>query len=533
LLQRFISRQLAKKRGKGGRPLFPLVFPDDDVLLASTARARQSDPSAAAAVAAQMVAQQTLLDKTKEAVNAFGLVFDSAPPLPRPLPGGAGQFDRITIQGTLHLAAVTAPLPEQGEKAVAGLPTALRTRLLKALLGLYRKSHQMADAHALISSRNDSQVSTVQIGCLLLGTAITIILIEAPDWRVSTLAAAVGAAVISAATSFTKLIGFETKVAQHRMASAAFRDCANDVERLFSALATSANDSARDQQGANAAAGEAAGAAAGAATAAAATVASRAVAEAPSDAQLPPRSAGVCEHATPLTVDGTRGNSATGQDAAAVPGAAPASAAGTIGAPALSDRSARAALCVPGFTITPVATAETRLDTQMRLQTWLRKAGEYRMAHSTVATACAERGSLAAFAQLLASNAVSIMLLLGPDLAAVAAVASALISAFAGFVRFFDFNSRAASHSQASRTFAAIERDLMMMITTGSAAEQRSAFDSIGDRFSLAEANAPDLPDDVTDDKDDDTDELLYPNITPAARRLEVQHIAEAVVATA
>lgn len=130
----------------------------------------------------------------------------------------------------------------------------------------------------------------------------------------------------------------------------------------------------------------------------------------------------------------------------------------------------------------------SKVSTQLKLQSYYRKAVEYRIANSLEASAMKFRRDIITSLVIIMSTAVSVLLLYPTTelLVTIGALISALVSALSAFSSFMEYSTLFEKHSGSVAVFANLQRTILNLLHTGTEKEQQMGFVDIAEEFAYA-----------------------------------------------
>lgn len=159
---------------------------------------------------------------------------------------------------------------------------------------------------------------------------------------------------------------------------------------------------------------------------------------------------------------------------------------------------------------------KSSLDPQLKLQSYFRKAFEYRMINALEATELKVYSDILTALTLILASVISVLLLAGDSSEAVdaAGILSALISLITGYLSYMGFNERLERHNQSVAAFASVQRDIytVLMIENDKGISDELA--KLTAAFNEARLNMPLIPAHKVTKYRDEQDRSLFPDIT-------------------
>jgi hypothetical protein len=156
------------------------------------------------------------------------------------------------------------------------------------------------------------------------------------------------------------------------------------------------------------------------------------------------------------------------------------------------------------------------LDPQLKLQTYFRKAFEYRMINAMEATELKTYSDVLTALTLILSSVISVLLLAGEssDTVKGAAILSTLIGLITGYLSYMGFNERLERHNQSVAAFASVQRSIYNVLMVEN---DMGIFDNLKPltySFNEARLGMPLIPTHKMAQYRDNQDRSLFPNIT-------------------
>jgi hypothetical protein len=164
-----------------------------------------------------------------------------------------------------------------------------------------------------------------------------------------------------------------------------------------------------------------------------------------------------------------------------------------------------------------------KLDPQIKLQMYYRKAFEYRMANAFEAEDMNNKANLLTFITLILSSTTSILLLAGssPNVIQAGAVLAALITFCTGLSSYMGYSRRYEAHCISVSDFSRIQRELANLIQTESNETIAREFESIATKFNEARTRMPLLYPDYIEAYRDENGKRIFKRIIDAALQKE------------
>ena len=163
--------------------------------------------------------QQSLVKFIEDVELEFTAAYDTAPPLPRPVPKGYKLIRLLCIIENAREAAPMKPLEE--------LKT-ITERRVQRLATYYVRASELSHCHAQLAAKKTLTNKSLQLACLGATTAVSIILKSGAglDPDLLLVLSGIVVTVVGAITSWTKYADYEDKAQRHTLASDAFAQLA-------------------------------------------------------------------------------------------------------------------------------------------------------------------------------------------------------------------------------------------------------------------------------------------------------------------
>jgi hypothetical protein len=157
----------------------------------------------------------------------------------------------------------------------------------------------------------------------------------------------------------------------------------------------------------------------------------------------------------------------------------------------------------------------SHLDPQLKLQSFFKRAFEYRMINAIEATTLRKKADVITFTTLLLSTAVSILILDGSRtyFITLAAILSAVITALTAFSSYMNYIQRYEKHSTSVKRFASVNRDLFSMLFTCDDSDIADNFNFIAAQYNSAREHQPVIKPEIIKAYYDEHGNPLFPNI--------------------
>ena len=163
--------------------------------------------------------QLSLVKFIEDVELEFTAAYDTAPPLPRPVPKGYKLIRLLCIIENAREAAPMKPLEE--------LKT-ITERRVQRLATYYVRASELSHCHAQLAAKKTLTNKSLQLACLGATTAVSIILNSGAglDPDLLLVLSGIVVTVVGGITSWTKYADYEDKAQRHTLASDAFAQLA-------------------------------------------------------------------------------------------------------------------------------------------------------------------------------------------------------------------------------------------------------------------------------------------------------------------
>jgi len=368
----------------------------------------------------------------------FSFAVEKMPAIPRPLPKS---YQHIRGENMLMEAAAAAPM--NGASPQATSPT---QRQLQRLAVWYAQATEYATIHKVQKQLMERSKSRLQIGALVVSTAVAIALLVTPEKAQKTMGVLAGviSACVGLANSWLKFAAYETLEVEHEEACTRFNDVAFDIDVMFTQLF-----------------------------------------------QLSKKG----DPAKLIDMVSCGKTASSSNSAVGAPDIGSESSAET----AIEDADVKEALADTNMfdidastQLTPMVKAQPPL----KLQLWLRQSFELRMAHSLVFDQLSDEKDAINFVLLVIATTNSVILMLGSSawILQMAAIISALVTALTGVTRFKDYDHKLRANMLAARSFTSSEGKITKLLVAHPVDEYDDHVSDVAAVLDAAMRSAPVLP---------------------------------------